>query len=423
MSRRAAPQAAPSALAALAALAAMLVAPLAARAQPAEADPSTGSGSGSGSGSGTSGGSGTSSGTGSGSGTSSGTGSGSGTSSGTGSGSGTSSGTGSGSGTSSGSGTGSSTAGGAGPGPAATLQLPFDANAPEVSAAASPAVANLGGHFTLYITATFGPGVEVNLREPLELGPAFEVRRKLSEDRPAGGRTTREWQVDVTPWELGDLTIAPIAVTFTAVGHAGQVQTNAVPLKILGTLGDMVDDPKAMRGLQAPTGLSTRDWFWIWCATAAGAAVGAALALLWWRGRRRRHTRQLIGGAVARPRRIDMTGERALERLLAIERSGVLDRDAERKLGYADMVGVLRDYLAARYRIAVHDLTSSELLRRLDAVAPADERALIAGWLAGCDLVKYGGQRATPAEAGQALTDARALIVSTTAVRRPAEAA
>ena len=44
--------------------------------------------------------------------------------------------------------------------------------------------------------------------------------------------------------------------------------------------------------------------------------------------------RTLIGdaGAVdAAPRRIDMTSERALERLLAIEQSGVLDRDDERK--------------------------------------------------------------------------------------------
>jgi len=47
-------------------------------------------------------------------------------------------------------------------------------------------VARLGAHFTLYITATFGAGVEVNLREPMDLGPAFEIRRRLSEDRPSG---------------------------------------------------------------------------------------------------------------------------------------------------------------------------------------------------------------------------------------------
>ena len=45
-----------------------------------------------------------------------------------------------------------------------------------------------------------------------------------------------------------------------------------------------------------------------------------------------------------------MTSERALERLLAIEQSGVLARDRERKTGYADMALVIRDYLGARFR-------------------------------------------------------------------------
>ena len=294
------------------------------------------------------------------------------------------------------------------------IRLPLDAGAPSVSAAASPAVVRLGAHFTLYVTATFGEGVEVNLREPIDLGPAFEVRRRWSEDRPTGdGRTTREWQLDVMPWEIGELHVAPIAVTFTVFGRAGQVQTNAVPMKIVGDLGDVVEDPKAMRGLAVPTGLWARDWLWIWIATAAGAAVGVIAVALRLHRRRRRQVR-LVGTAIARPLRVDMTAERALERLVAIERSGALDRDADRKLGYAQMVEVIRDYLAARYRIAVHDRTSAELLARLAGVAPDDERAQLAGWLAGCDLVKYGGLRATPAEAGKVLDDARALIVTTT---------
>jgi hypothetical protein len=315
-------------------------------------------------------------------------------------------------------GTGSTTGTGSGAGSARIIQLPLDASAPEVSAAASPTVVSLGAHFTLYLRATFATGVEVNLREPLDLGPAFEVRRRLSEDRRSGdGRTTREWQIDVTPWELGDLKIAPVAVTFTAFGRAGQVQTNAVPMKIVGELGDLADDSTAMRGLAPPMGLFARDWFWIWLATAAGAVVGVAIGALWFARRRRRRARQLVGGAIARPRRIDMTGERALERLLAIEQAGVLGRDADRKTGYAEMVQVIRAYLGVRYRIAVHDLTSFELLRRLDAVAPRDEIELVSAWLAGCDLVKYGGQRTTSAEAAKALDEARALIVTTTQLR------
>jgi hypothetical protein len=294
----------------------------------------------------------------------------------------------------------------------------MDLGAPAVSAAASPTVARLGAHFTLYITATFAAGIEVNLREPMDLGPAFEIRRRLSEDRPSGdGRTTREWQIDVTPWELGDQHIAPIAVTFTAFGRAGQVATNPVPVKIVGVLGDVVDDPKAMRGLAAPAGLLMPDWLWIWAATAAGGALGVIAVALWYRRRRRRRALRLVGGVRTRPRHIDMTGERALERLLTIEQSGVLDRDGERKIGYADMVEVIREYLAARYQIATRDLTSSELVRRLEDGAAGEEAGMVRSWLDGCDIVKYAGYPATPAEAGKALDDARALIVTTTELR------
>src|SRR5256885_1970054 len=69
-------------------------------------------------------------------------------------------------------------AGGSGGGKGRIIRLPVDVGAPAVNAAASPTVARLGAHFTLYITATFGAGVEVNLREPMDLGPAFEIRRR-----------------------------------------------------------------------------------------------------------------------------------------------------------------------------------------------------------------------------------------------------
>ena len=299
------------------------------------------------------------------------------------------------------------------------IQLPTDVGAPEVSAAASPAVVRLGARFTLFVTATFGEGIEVNLPEPIELGSGFEVRRKLSEDKPHGdGRTTREWQIEVVAWELGDVQVAPVRVTFSAFGHAGQVQTNAVPLKVVGVLGDVVDDPKAMRGLASPTGLTSRDWFWIWFATALGAVTGVVLGSLWYRSRRKHRTIRLVGNMIAAPiKRVDMTAARALERLLEIERSGVLDGDDTRKTGYAEMVDVVREYLAARYRIATLDLTSLEVVGRLAKVAPEDETALVEAWLDGCDLVKYSGLQGSPADAGKALDDARAMIVMTTKAR------
>ncbi len=312
---------------------------------------------------------------------------------------------------------GSAGSGGAGSGSARIIQLPTDIAAPQVSAAASPTSVRIGGKFAVFVTATYGEGVEVNLREPIDLGAVFEVTRKVSADkRAADGRRVREWELEVIAWELGDLVMPPIAVTYSAFGRAGQVQTNAIRLKITGVLGEEIDDPKALREHAPPTELWRRDWFWLWVTAAAAAAVALLVGLVLWQRSRRRYAVRLVAGAVAAPRRMDLPSERALEKLLEIERSGVLDRDDDRKAGYTEMVEVIREYLAARYRVVITDLTTRELLRRLVQAAPAEECALVETWLERCDIVKYGGLRATRADARTTLDDARALVVTTTPV-------
>ncbi len=326
---------------------------------------------------------------------------------------GSAAGAGSGSGSSAGAGAGSSDPG-AGSAAPTIIQIPTDASAPTVSAEAAPTVVALGSPFTVFITATYEAGVEVNLREPVELGQGFEVRRKLSENRKTvDGRTTREWQLEVLPWEVGDIAIAPIAVTFTAYGKASQVESNAVRLKIVGVLGDLVDDPKALRDHAPPARLTVRDWFWLWIGGGA-AVIGALLGIaVWTARRRRRRTVRLVGGGVGAPRQLDMTSVRALERLLEIEQRGALADADTRKAGYAEMVDVIREYLGARYHFATADLTSNEILRRLAPLASDIDLAQVDAWLAGCDLVKYGGLRTSLGDAALTLGEARAIVVTT----------
>jgi hypothetical protein len=315
-------------------------------------------------------------------------------------------------------------AAGTGSGSAIVIIIPPDVQAPEVSAAASPSVVRLGDRFTLFITARHTRDVEVNLREPVELGGSFEVKKRVSEDRlNADGTKTREWQIEVYAWDVGELRVPPIAVTFTAGGKAGQVATNSVPLNVTGVLGDVIDDPKLMRGNAPPVSLMSRDWFWAWVAGAAGALLGGVVGYLWLRKRRKRRVRSLIGTLVAStptPRRLDMTSERALAQLLAIEKSKILDRDDERKDGYAQMVDVIRDYIAARYHIQTSDLTSYEILRALrQSAAPESEQKLIEDWLERCDIVKYGGFKATADDAYGVLEAARQLVIATTRAPSP----
>lgn len=334
---------------------------------------------------------------------------------GTGSGSAGSGSAGSGSAGSGSAGSGSAGSGSAGSGSSGPriIQVPTDLNAPNVNAAASPTEVRLGGKFTVFVTATFNVGVEVNLREPLDLGPAFEVTRRLSEDKPTGdGRTVREWQLEVIAWELGDLKVPPIAVTYTYGGKADQVATNASNVRVTGVLGDVVDDPKAMRGDAPPTDLLSRDWFWLYVAIGSVVGLGLLITLVaYLRGRRRRVA--LVGGAIAVPRKFDTASDRALHELKEIEESGLLERDDDRKKGYAEMVEVIREYIGSRYRVATLDLTTVELITRIAKLASTTERDLIEGWLERCDIVKYGGLRATVEDAMKTLEDARALVITT----------
>jgi hypothetical protein len=323
------------------------------------------------------------------------------------------SGSGSGSATGSGSGAGS---GSSGSGPV-IIKVPTDLNAPQVSAAASPTVVRLGAKFTLFVTATFNAGVEVNLREPLELGPAFEITRKLSEDKPTGdGRTVREWQIEVIAWELGDLLLPPVAVTYTNMGKADQVATNRAKVRVEGVLGDVVDDPKAMRANAPPTDLLARDWFWLYVAIGVVVAITALFAIVAIVRRRRRKIAYRMVGIVGTQLKFDSASDRALYRLKEIEKSGILDDDDTRKKGYAEMVEVIREYIGSRYRVATLDLTSSELIKKLAKLAPQGERDMIERWLERTDIVKYGGLAATKSDAAKTLDDARHLVISTTKV-------
>ena len=118
-----------------------------------------------------------------------------------------------------------------------------------------------------------------------------------------------------------------------------------------------------------------------------------------------------------------MTSERALERLLAIEQSGVLDRDDDRKAAYLDMDEVIRDYLgrAVRHRHRRGDHRRAAA-RAATADPPRPTTAIVGAGSSAATLVKYGGYRATRDEA-RGDSRARATLVMATTVKPAEEAA
>ncbi|MCB9564616.1 MAG: hypothetical protein H6708_29885 [Kofleriaceae bacterium] len=310
-------------------------------------------------------------------------------------------------------GAGSATGGATGSGSGSAIYVdPGDVlGAPEVTAAAMPSEVELAAPFTLVITAVYDPGVTVNLPSRIDLAPVFEERRRTSTDRKrADGKLIREWQIQVIAWELGELSVPPIQVTFVRGGVASATETSPVPVRVVGALGDMVDTTEP-RADAPPVPLMRRTWFWVFLIPGVTLAlIGAALLL----GRRRKPRPGplgLLAGTTTSKRRIGGPAAEALARLEAIDSSGMLARD--RKVAYTEMVDVLQTFLARQYAAPLEDATSGELRRWLaDARMPASARLGLSRWLEDCDLVKFGGLAATVEDGRGHLVQARDLVLA-----------
>jgi len=318
---------------------------------------------------------------------------------------------------------------GTGTGSGATYVDPKDyLGAPEVSAAASPTEIQLGTRFVLIVTAAYDEGVTVNLPARLDLGPAFEERARTSKDsRRSDGKKVREWQIECLAWELGELDVPPVTVTFIRGGSAAAVATNAVPVKVVGSLGDMVDATQP-RALAAPLALWRRTWIWVAVAGGVLVALGAGLIARRLLRRRRGITVYVpvvrASGIFRRPR-LGATAEEALVRLEAIDTSGMLARD--RRVAYAEMIEVMRAFLGRQLGGDTADLTTGELLAWLDeqsAEKLADARRReVARWLDGCEEGKFGSFDPS-IEAGRAHLDAgRELVIAIAAPDAPVQEA
>jgi hypothetical protein len=266
------------------------------------------------------------------------------------------------------------------------VDAPYVLGAPEVTAVVSPAVVRLGEPFVLFVTASYGGDVRVNLPEPLVLGAAFEAGRRVVDDRRrSDGRRIREWQIEVVAWELGDLRLPP------------------VPVRVAGTLGD-ADEPGQLRGLAAPVRLWQRDWRLAFAGGGAVIALAAAAAFV-----RRRRRPPVSRRERARRRALGPAAAGALARIDALDASGVLDRD--RKAGYGALSEIVRDYLGERLGFAPADQTTADLERHAADLGAA-VAAEVASWLGVVDLVKYANHRASAAEVRAALDGARHLVTA-----------
>lgn len=301
-------------------------------------------------------------------------------------------------------------------GPAAgvprTIPAPVEeAEPPRVSASVSGKDIVLGGTFSLFVRAVYQPGVTVNLPAVLPLGGAFEEAARTDSTRVnPDGTITRDFELAILAFEVGELVIPPIPVTYAAHGRARDVMTEPVAIEVKSFLGE---GEAALRDISGPVAVERRDLTLIYVAGGALAAIALIAALVIARRRWRRRQREVLARL---PEAVQRSAhDEALSRLDALEATGALDSD-DLKPAYLQMSEILRLYIGRRFGFPALDLTTVEIRRELEA-RPAGPPAaeMVTGWLELADLVKFAGYPASADEAREALYDARRFIDRTRA--------
>jgi len=292
-------------------------------------------------------------------------------------------------------------------------------DAPEVRAAVAQSSVELGRRFSLFVTIVRPPGVDVNIPAALPLGGSFEeVRRTFHDDTRADGMRVREYELQLMPWVVGDMVLAPIDVTYVIDGTARVTQTAPVAIEVTGVIGA---GDGSLRDVAPPVEVTRRDWTRLWL---AGGGLGILLLglLLWWSGAFRRRRGGRGRAAARREPEVALTPQaEALRRLELLARGEAMAAE-DRKPLYVEMSEIVRAYLGHRFEFPALDRASSEIRAHIGS-RPDGEPAgrLVDRWLTEVDLVKYAGMRATADDAGAAITLARELVE--TCERTPVERA
>jgi hypothetical protein len=299
------------------------------------------------------------------------------------------------------------------PPPPPKPEVPPDA--PTVAARLDRTEARIGDKLVLTVTTVAAAGVPTNLPTELDLQP-FELLGgdPVIEEKDLGdGHRSRTFRMDVAAYETGDLAVPPIKVTY--IGKDGSVlsrKTEPVPIRISSLIANE-PDPQLKEAVEPVTVLQ-EDLTLVYVAAALVAAAVGGIFTLWLRRRwRERDARR----PPPPPRPAHEIALEKLDRLAKSALHAVGDAppaDAELRQFYFELSEILREYLGNRFGFLALEMTTEELVAEVQRRAP---RGLVpgelAGWLSGCDLVKFAKLAPPPSEARGALETAIRMVEST----------
>lgn len=285
-------------------------------------------------------------------------------------------------------------------------------DAPSVTTVPSTREVMLGEQFFLFVSVTHPKGMQVNLPASLDLGPAFdEVDRTDHRIQNPDGTFTHEFEVALMAFDVGELKIPSLQVTYAAAGKVSEVPTKPVSLRVISFIGD---GEETLRDIAPPVDVTRSDFTLVWIGTGVLSVI--LVILLVWLIIRMARTPRVARRTRAAAMHIRLPPhEEALARLDQLEGSGKLDA-GDLKPAYHALSEIIRDYLGRVFAFSALDLTTLEIRNELSARPGGDPvEELVREWLEECDLVKFAGAVSTPDQARRALYDARIFVEKTRA--------
>ena len=274
-----------------------------------------------------------------------------------------------------------------------------------VTVAVEPKTARLSDEPTLTLTIEAHKDLQVN-KPPFGSAMGDFLIRDFREPAPklAGDRQIVQQIYKLEPTRAGQLSIAPVTVTFrdtrqTGDGQQHSVETEALTIEVTTAVGDDVpklSDLKPATGpVELPEPANTSLWWLL------GACVLSVLAVLVWR-RWRRPSRSQVP-QLSPFERAYLELDTLIERNLA---------ETDVKLFYVELTAIVRRYIERTTGVRAPEQTTEEFLREIGSFATfsPDDRARLQQFLESADLVKFAGQRPDNQDIEQSFERAKAFI-------------
>ncbi len=262
-------------------------------------------------------------------------------------------------------------------------------------------------HYTL--TVKHSPDVQVEMPAfGINLGQ-FEIQDyQVTEPEKVDGQLIEAITYRISIYDIGDYTIPPVIVKYTAEGDSipNELQSEEIAILVESVNPSEAEDIKEIKD---PLIMPPDYAFYYWLAGLAGLLILIIAAIYIYMKKFKKVDLPFFASAPPRP-----AHEIAYEALDKLEKSGLL---AERNLKkyYVQISGIIRVYLAGRYEIDVLEMTTTELTEALLTVYDIDERQIdmIRDFLNQSDLVKFAKYFPSDGENEQIMPTAREIVDKT----------